>query len=305
VAWRPEREIELVVGTPAGGGQDRPARALIAALESLRLPGVPFKLVNLPGRGGGNAWDHLARHPGDPHRLSISSPPLVTNRLLGAAGIDHRDLTPLPMLYTEYIAFVVRQDSPLRAAPELLQRLRDPASLTVALATARGNTNHIALGLCTRHAGGDVRALQLQVFDSALHAVAAVLEGRADVAAVTAVSAAPEIASGRLRALAVSAPQRLQRELASAPTWRELGVDCVVGTWRGVTGAPGLTPDQVAYWEAAFAAAAQTPAWNRELARHYWANTYLGSAATRAFLDTEARTLERALSGLGLIGQAR
>lgn len=302
MAWRPERGIELVVGTPAGGGQDRPARALIAALESLHLLDVPVTLVNLPGRGGGNAWDNLARHPGDPHRLSISSPPLVTNRLLGAAAIDHRDLTPLPVLYTEYIAFVVSEASPLRAAPDLLQRLRDPASLAVALATARGNTNHIALGLCTRHAGGHVRSLQLQVFDSALHAVAAVLEGRADVAAVTAVSAAPEIASGRLRALAVSSPQRLQRELATAPTWRELGVHCVVGTWRGVIGAPGLNPEQVAYWEAAFAAAAQTPSWNRELERHYWVNTYLDSAATRAFLDAEARALERAVAGLGLIG---
>jgi putative tricarboxylic transport membrane protein len=301
VTWRPQHEVELIAGTPAGGGQDRPARALIKVLQSRGLVDVPMKLTNIPGRGGGNGWDHLARHPGDAHLLGISSPTLVTNQLLGEAAINQDDLTPLAVLYTEYIVFVVRHDSPMRSGADVLRRLTNPASLTVALATAIGNINHIALALCTRHAGGDVKALRLNVFDSALYAVADVIEGRAELGAITAVSAVKALAAGKLRALALSSPERMPEAFASVPTWREQGVESVIGTWRGVTAPPGLTADEVAYWDDALRSAAQTDEWNEELTRHYWANTYRDSTATRHFLAAEQQVMRNALTELGLL----
>ncbi len=300
-AWHPDHEIELVAGTPAGGGQDRPARALIRILQSRKLIDVPIKLSNIPGKGGGNGWDYLRQHAGDPHVLAINSPTLITNRQLGVADFDHAALTPLANLYTEYIAFVVRADSPIQTCADFMARLaRDTARCRIALATAIGNINHMALAQVTAHAGGDVRALKLNVFDSALYAVADVIEKRAEVAAITAVSAATAIAAGQVRALAVSAPQRLPRLYADVPTWSELGVNCVIGTWRGVIGAAGLTPAQTAFWEHALAAAASSAEWNDELARQYWANTYMDSTRTREFLDRERGVIAAMLAKLGL-----
>ena len=301
MGWQPTGEVELVAGTPAGGGQDRPARALIRVLESQKLVPVPIRLTNIPGRGGGNAWDYLAKHPGNPHVLAINSPTIITNRVLGESDYDDRALTPIANLYTEYIAFVVRPDSPIRSAADLLAHLgADAGSLTIALATAIGNINHMALATATRHAGGDVRALKLNVFDSARYAVADVIEQRADVGAITAVSAVPELAAGKLRCFALSAPQRLGGEFAAVPTWREQGVDCVIGTWRGVIGAQGLTPEQAAFWDRALAAATATPEWNEELAHHYWANTYTGAQAIGGFLDRERAVMGELLRELGL-----
>ena len=298
--WRPQHDIELVAGTPAGGGQDRPARALLKVLESEGLVEVPTRLINIPGRGGGNAWDYLAQHRGDPHVVAINSPTLITNRQLGVSDFDDRVLTPLATLYTEYIAFLVRTDSPITDAAGLLTRLRDPATLTIALATARGNTNHMALAQLARHGGADPRALDLHVFDSARHAVADLLDGKAEAAAITAVSAAPELAAGRLRALAVSAPQRLSQLYADTPTWQELGIDCVIGTWRGVIGAAGLDAAQVAWWEHALGKVAVSAAWQEELRRQYWLDTWAGPAATRELLDRDRVTLGDLLTGLGL-----
>jgi putative tricarboxylic transport membrane protein len=301
MAWQPTQEVELVAGTPAGGGQDRPARALIRVLESQKLVPVPIRLTNIPGRGGGNAWDYLAQHPGNPHVLAINSPTIITNRVLGESDFDDRALTPIANLYTEYIAFVVRPDSPIGSGADLLARLgADAGSLTIALATAIGNINHMALATATRHAGGDVRALRLNVFDSARYAVADVIEKRADVGAITAVSAVPELAAGTLRCFALSAPQRLGGKFAAVPTWREQGVDCVIGTWRGVIGAQGLTPEQAAFWDHALAAATATPEWNAELDQHYWANTYMGAQAIGGFLDRERAVMGELLRELGL-----
>ena len=300
--WRPTGGVELVAGTPAGGGQDRPARALISILEAQQLVGQALRLTNIPGKGGGNGWDYLRKHAGNPHVLAINSPTIITNKQLGVADFDHAALTPLANLYTEYIAFVVRADSPIRSGADFMARLAaDTAGCRIALATAIGNINHMALARVTAHAGGDVKALQINVFDSALYAVADVIEHRAEVAAITAVSAVKAITAGQVRAFAVSAPQRLPRLYAEVPTWTELGVDCVIGTWRGVIGAADLTAAQIAYWDGALRAATASAEWNAALTEKYWANTYLGGMELTAFLDRERDVMGALLRDLGLL----
>jgi putative tricarboxylic transport membrane protein len=93
----------------------------------------------------------------------------------------------------------------------------------------------------------------------------------------------------------------MSREWSGVPTWREQGVECVTGTWRGVAGTAGLTVDQIACWDAAFSEVAQSDEWNAALEHNGWTNTYMDSAATRAFLATEREGMGRALTELGLI----
>ena len=299
-AWRPQQDIELIAGTPAGGGQDRPARVLIGLIKDLL--GAPIKLTNIPGRGGGNAWDYLAGHPGNPHIVAINSPTIITNRLLGESALDFAALTPLANLYTEYLVFVVRPHTTLPSAQQLLTQLgNDPGGIRIAFATAIGNMNHMALAKITKQAGGNITALRTEVFDSARYAVAHVVEGHADLAVITATSAVPELNSGALRAIAVSAPARMSGPFAQVPTWGEIGIDCIVGTWRGVIGTGDMTAPQIAFWENALATAVRGDAWRAELARHHWVDTYLGAAATRDFLERELDTMKSALDALGLL----
>ena len=300
--WKPEREIEIVAGTPPGGGQDRPARTLIKILQEQRLLAVPMKVSNIVGKGGGAAWDYLLAHPSDPHVLAINSPPLLTNRLFGISDYDHAELTPLVNLYTEYVAFVVRTDSTIADAAELKRRLgANPGSVTISLATALGTTNHIAAAQIVRQAGGDVGALSIRVFDSARFAVADVIAGNAEVAAVSAVSAAPEITEGKLRPLAVTGPQRLPGIFAAASTLTENAVDCVMGTWRGVLAPAGISTAQREFWEQAFAAATRSAEWNSELASQYWVSSFMTGPEYTAFLDRERASLRTALNELGLL----
>jgi putative tricarboxylic transport membrane protein len=300
--WKPEREIALIAGTPPGGGQDRPARILSKILADERLLDVPVKVLNVVGNGGGKAWDYVLERPGDPHCLAISSPPLLTNRFFGVADYDHAALTPIANLYAEYVAFVVRADSTLADVSDLQRRLgADAGSVTVSLATALGTTNHIAFAQVAMQAGGKVDALSIRVFDSARYAVADLLAGNAEVAAVSAVSAAPEISDGQLRPLAVTSPQRLGGIFAQAPTLLERGVHCDGGTWRGVVGAPGLEARQRAFWEQVLLTATRTREWKAELERQFWIDSYMSGAACTAFLDGEREQLAKALSELALL----
>jgi putative tricarboxylic transport membrane protein len=302
MSWKPTREIDIVAGTPPGGGLDRAARALLQAIESARLLDVPARVENVPGDGARKCWEYLDRRRGDPHVVAISSSNLATDYLLGAARYDHdRDFTPLAILYTEYIAFLARAGSAPASGAELLKQLgAEAGSVTVALSTSLGNPNHIALAKVVRHAGSDPKAPKVRVFDSALDAVADVLAGNADVCAVTAASAAKELSAGTMRALAVSSPTRLDGLYAPAPTWKELSVDCVLGAWRGASGARGLTAEQIAFWDGVLGAAVKTPAWREELARLYWTPACLQGTRLRDYLVQERLEMAAILAELGL-----
>lgn len=301
--WRPDREIEIVAGTPPGGGLDRAARALARAIEKNRLADVPLRINNLPGDGGKKSWAYLDGRAGDPNVVSVSSVNITTDHLLGAAPFHHeRAFTPLAILYTEYIAFLVRSDSSLRQGEDLLARFaKNAASVTVALSISLGNPNHIALAKVIRHAGGDVRAPKLRVFDSALDAVADTMAGNAEVAAVTAASAARELSAGKMRALAVSAPTRIAGPFSEAPTWREQSVDCLIGSWRGVTGARGITAQQIAFWETLLDAATATQEWKAELERYYWTPMPLQGGPLWDHLERERAEMQSVLRELGLL----
>ena len=307
LTWRPERALELIAGTPPGGGLDRSARALAKAIEANRLVEVPVAVINVGGDGGRKAWAHIDRHPGDPHVAGISSPNMTADFLMGVAKSDPARFTPLAILYTEYIAFVVRTPDAMRTGADLLDRLgRDPGAVTIALSTSRGNSNHVAVAKVIRHAGADPNAPTIRVFDTALDAVADVVAGHADVGAITAASPVPEIAAGRLRSIGISSPARLPGVYAQAPTWGEQvwggrPVDCVVGSWRGVSGPAGLDPIQVAFWQALLSAATATAEWRSELARHFWTEMLLEGATLRDYLGRERGEMRAVLGGLGLL----
>jgi len=301
-AWHPTREIEFIVGTPPGGGQDRPARTLIRILESAKLIDVPMTLANLPGNGGGHAWEALRARAGDPHVLSISAPPLLSNRILGTGTFDHAALVPVANLFTEYLAFIVPADSPIRDATTLLSMLAaDPASIRISLATAVGSTSHIAMGQLLTHAGADPRKLDLRVFESAPYAVDDVAAGNAQLGVISAVSARKALEAGTVRTLVVSAPARLSGVFAGAPTWTESSVPCVIGQWRGVLAAPGIGSAHLAYWTQVLGKAVRHPQWQDELAANGWTDHLLTGTPLQSFLDDERAFTRDMLQALGLV----
>jgi len=196
-------------------------------------------------------------------------------------------------------------DKPLtttRREADLLARLaKSPRDISIALSTSLGNSNHVAVAKVIRHAGADTKAPPIRVFDTALDAVADVVAGHADVGAITAASSVPEIEAGRLRTLAISSPVRLPGVYAEAPTWMEQGVDCVVGSWRGASGPPGLGDEQISFWRGVLAKATATPEWKGDLARLFWIPMYLDGGALRDYLTRERGEMRAVLAELGLL----
>jgi putative tricarboxylic transport membrane protein len=298
--WRPQKNVEIIVSSGAGGAADRQARELQKLLQA--VPGVPSVTVNnRPGGGGTVAWTALAQRAGDAHFLATLSTGLLTNQILGVGQIRYQDLTPLNILMREYVVAWVKADSPLTSAKDLIARLKkDPVGLTLAFSAARGNQNHIVIGQIAKAAGVDPRAVKVVVYTSGGQGMIAALGGHVDVWVGTPGGSLPHLQSGAARVLGISATQRQGAKLAAVPTFREQGIDATYYAWRGFVAPGGITPAQVAFWDHAFAQMVKSETWKNDLDDNAWAEDFRPSAEARKHLAAEYEVLARMLAELGL-----
>ena len=301
--WKPTKTVELVVGSSPGGSPDVMARLVQRIFQANGL--VPSStVVNKPGAANTIGWAYLNQHAGDAHYIATFSPALIGNRIMGTTQLTYTDFTPLNILAREYVVIAVKADSPIVSLKDLTARLKkDSQSVTFAFATARGNHNHIVLGMYLKSIGVDPKAAKAVVYSGGGEAVTALLGGHIDVYVASPRSMVPMQKEGRTRVLAVSSAQRQAGGLADLPTFKELGVDAVFFTWRGFMGPKGLKAAEIAYWDAVFTKLAQTPEWKKDTEEQFWNADYLLSAATRKQMEVENEQTKLILTELGLAKQ--
>ncbi len=300
-AWKPDRAVEIILGVSPGGPQDQMGRLLLKVLLEGRGFEVPLSAVNKPGGGGAVGLSFMNQRPGDGRVVMIIAPTLLSNQITGRAPFGYADFTPLAILGVEYEAVVVRADSPLKSGRDVIERLRkDPTSLSVAIGTAPGNSAHIAFAHAMKVAGVDVKRLKTVSFNSAGDGTMAVIGGHLDLESAPASNVMEMLQAGRVRLLAISAPQRGRGALAQVPTWKELGVNSVNEVWRGLAGPRGLTAAQVAFWDETLGRAVKSDEWRRELERAQIENIYRNSADTAKFWKQEYEETKAILTDIGL-----
>jgi putative tricarboxylic transport membrane protein len=201
----------------------------------------------------------------------------------------------------EYVCIVVRPDSPLVTARDLVERLRkDPASLSIAIGTALGNATHSSVAHALKTAGVDIRKMRAVVFNSGGESMAAVMGGHIDAAAGSISTVLGQVRAGRVRAIVVGAPKRWVGEFAAVPTWKENGIDSALDLWRGLAGPKGLSAAQIAYWDATFARMVKDDDWRKDLDSNLMANVYKNSADTYKHWQAEYAEVKALFVEMGL-----
>lgn len=299
--WTPQRSVELVAMSGPGGANDVIARTLQRIMQQRKLVDAPMTVVSKVGAGGVIAWTYLNQHAGDGSYLSVSPINLLIEHILGASPITYTDVTPIAQLFNEYVAFAVLADSPLKSGRDVIAKLKaDPASVSFAVAAALGGSNHIATMVALKSAGVDVKKLKFVVFNSGVQSLTNVMGGHVDVAVVPVSGAAPQVAAGRLRVIAVSSPRRLAGAFAAVPTWKEQGADSTFSSARGVIGPKAMTAAQIAYWEAVLARVVESDDWKKEIETNYWDSQFLTSADTKKLLKAQYDEYKSVLVDVGL-----
>lgn len=300
-AWRPEKAVEIVLPTAAGGTNDQMARLMQSILHNQKLVSVPVVIMN---KAGGNqilAVAYLNQHAADAHYLLYATATVFTNQIAGLTPLHYADLTPLALFLVDHSVITVRADSPLKNMRDLVDRLKaDPDSIAFGM-VARGGPNHLALSQAMRSAGVDPKKLKTVVFKTNAESMTATVGGHIH-AVVSSVSAAlPQVQAGSTRMLAIFAPQRQAGALAQVPTLREHGITANgITNWRAMFGAKGLTPAQIAFWEDALARMAAADEWKSQLAANNLASHFLRGKDFVKYLQDEYNDTKAAMADLGL-----
>ena len=237
----PDRPIRWIVGFAPGGVGDTTARLVAPRLaEAL---GQPVVIENRPGAGGILASETVARATPDGHTLLLVTATAATAphlfRILPYHPIDDFAFVTQIAFFDHII--VTGATSPYRSLQDLMTGARaNPRSVNLGSVSA-GTALHLSLELFRSMSGIPAEIVTYRSTGDLLNAAAT-----NDVAAAMEVAATTltQISGGRLRALAVTAPQRIAI-LPDVPTVRESGLpDYIVRTWNGMA-APARTPRPV------------------------------------------------------------
>lgn len=291
--------LKMMLPATPGGGWDATGRALGRALQEAGEAGV----VSYENKGGAAGAIGLAQfvdsYRGDAHALMVMGAVMLGGSITGKPPVSLDKATPIARLTSEYNIFVVPAASPYKSLAEVLERLRrDPASIKWG-GGSRGATEHIAAAMIARAAGVDPARLNYVAFRGGGEANAAILGGNVTIGGSSASEFAPYIRDGRMRALAITAEQRLAG--LDVPTLREQGLDVVLGNWRGVYGAPGITAGQRQVLVDKVVKATRTRAWTEALDRHGWTPALLTGPAFEKFVDDEFAKLRAIMVRHGLV----
>jgi len=300
----PTKPIMFVAPSGAGGGWDLTARAITKILDETNLVKQTMTVENKPG-GGGTVFmaEYATQDKNNDYKLFVNSPPIIINNLKaeGNSPYGYKDTTPLAQLTKDFGAIVVRADSKFQSMSQLLDAIKqNPKSVTVAGGSAPGSMDHLVAILPIYKTGIDPKIVKYVSYDGGGEAIAALLGGNTDVIATDASSVGEYVKAGKVRVLAVTAPERLGGVLKDVPTLKELGIDAEFTIWRGVFGPKQMSDDAKKFWENTFKKLSEHEKWKEELTKQGWEPEYKGSKEFTQFLQEQEQLISDMLKSLGM-----
>ena len=234
----PTRPVRFILPFPPGGGTDILGR-LIAERLSAAL-GQPVVTENRGGAGGNVGAEAAARSTPDGYTILLAAPSLaISPSLYSKLNYDPvKDLAPVSLVATVPNVMITHPDVPAKTLTEFIALARGRPGAMNFGSGGSGTSNHLAGELFNIVTGTKLVHVPYKGVNLAMQDV---LSGRIHLVVIGVPAAAPHIKSGKLRALALIAPQR-SRALPEVPTVAEAGLaDFEVTTWYGVF-APAGTP---------------------------------------------------------------
>ena len=237
----PDKPLKLVVPYPAGGNADNTARLLATQLGQ-RL-GQQVVVDNRPGGSGTIGAAAVAKAPADGYTLLLDATAFTVNpSLFPKLPFDAtKDFAPISLVLQVPLLMVVPANSPFQSVADVVKAAKArPGHLTYASA-GNGGAQHLAGELFKQ---GQKVALTHIPYRGGAPALTDLIGGQVDLMFSATTASGPFVKSGKLRALAISSPRRVEG-WESVPTVAESGVPGFqVSEWNGLF-APAGTPRPV------------------------------------------------------------
>ena len=236
-AW-PSRPIRFILPFPPGGGTDILGR-LIAERLTANL-GQPVVAENRGGAGGNVGAEAAAKSAPDGYTIVLVAPSLaISPSLYSKLNYDPvKDFAPVSLVATVPNVMITNPEVPARTLKEFIALAKSKPWQMNFGSGGSGTSNHLAGELFNIVAGVKLVHIPYKGVNLAMNDV---ISGRVQLVFIGIPAAVPHIKAGRLRALALVAPNR-SSVLPDVPTVAEAGLPKFeVTTWYGIL-APAGTP---------------------------------------------------------------
>jgi putative tricarboxylic transport membrane protein len=291
--------IKMMIPANPGGGWDTTGRALGKAMMDAKVADT----VLYDNKGGAAGTIGLAQFvnasKGDPNALIMMGAVMIGGIVTGKPPVSLDKATPIARLTSEYNVFVVPANSPLKTMKDVVAQMKkDPASVKWG-GGSRGSTEHIAASILARGVGVDPKKVNYVAFRGGGEATAAILGGNVTVGGSGYSEFAEYITAGKMRAIGVTSQKRLPG--IAIPTMKEQGYDVVLGNWRGVYAAPGISDAQRAALTELVVSASKSKAWSEALTKNAWTSALLTGKEFEDFVDYEFSSMRAIMYLSGMV----
>lgn len=291
-----QSSMKMMIPANPGGGWDQTGRNLATAMQSAKL----VSSVQFDNKGGAGGTIGLAQFinsaKGDPNAVMIGGMVMVGAIYLENSPVNLTMVTPLARLTGEYEIIVVQASSPYKTMGDLVKAFKaNPGSISWGGGSA-GGTDHILAGLIAKATGVDAAKVNYVPFKGGGEAIAAIVGGHVTAGVSGIGEFSEQIKGGRMRALAVSSPSRVE----GFHTLKEQGIDVDLANWRGIFGAPGITTAQRDALIKIVHGATESASWKTTVEKLGWSPIYLAGDPFKKYLDEDTKRVATIIDSLGI-----
>ena len=262
-------------------------------------PRLPGRVQRQPAAGAIGLAQFYNASKGDPNALMVMGAVMLGGIITGKPPVSITQVTPIARLTTEYNVFVLPENSPFKTMADVVAQMKkDPGSVKWG-GGSRGSTEHICASMLATKVNVDPKKVNYVAFRGGGEATAAILGGNVTIGGSGYSEFAEYIAAGKMRAIGVTSEKRLPG--INVPTMREQGYDVVLGNWRGVYGAPGITAEQRAALTDLIVKVTKTKGWADALEKNQWTPAVLTGKAFDEFVDNEFSSLRGVMHLSGML----
>ena len=236
----PEKSIDVIVAFGPGGGTDVAARTIQPYIE--KYLGVDLVVLNKPGAGGEIGFSLLASAKPDGYTIGfINLPAMYGYSYERETSYSPKSFKGVANLVYDPGIIAVPKDSNIKDLKQLIQMGIDtPGALPIGTSGSVGSSEHIAILQVQEKTGAKFNHVP---FGSTAPLRTALLGGHIPAAAFNLSEAVEYMKEGTLRILGVMADERSEWA-PDVPTFKELGIDVINGSSRGLA-VPAGTPDEI------------------------------------------------------------
>jgi len=262
----PLGKLRILIPANPGGGWDGTGHAVGDALVAA---GQATEIIyeNKGGKGGILGLAQFVEQYSDAQdAVMVGGFVMVGSIALNRPAINLSRVKPVARLTSEVLALVVPVDSKFKTVKDFQDALVANIADVPLAGGGAGGVDHMCAALVARAAGADPGKLNYVPSSSGAEVMQALASGKVAAAVSGFGELKSGIASGKLRALAISS----RRGLFGIPSFREQRLDVDLANWRGIFAPANMSDAQVTNVRNALQKATQHPSWQAAMVRNDW-----------------------------------